>query len=95
MSAQLSRHNDPEAGLDRVRSTTHPARDTVHFRRIVAAQAELERAQAGLREAVAQTRVAGYSWAVVGAALGISRQAAHKRFVASAGAPGKAPASRA
>jgi hypothetical protein len=41
---------------------------------------DLEEAQEGLRAAVRDLVLAGYSWADVGRMLGVSRQAARKRF---------------
>jgi hypothetical protein len=61
-------HTD-ETGLDQLDPATHPARDAVHFRRIIAA-----------RRAVAAAREAGDSWTIIGAALETSRQAAQQRF---------------
>lgn len=55
------------------------ARDATHFRRIrgaVTGNAD----QAELEAAVAAARDAGDSWAVIGAALGTSRQDAYQRF---------------
>lgn len=46
-------------------------------RELAEALGELERA---LHEAVAEARAAGASWALVGQALGVSRQSAHERF---------------
>jgi len=39
-----------------------------------------DQSQARLHDAVAAARAAGISWALIGTALGVSRQAAHKRF---------------
>ncbi|WP_106819810.1 hypothetical protein [Janibacter massiliensis] len=69
-----------ETGLDLIDPATHPARDAAAFRRIVAARAALERDETELRDAVAAARAAGDSWTVIGAALGVSRQAAQQRF---------------
>ncbi|MGM0385467.1 MAG: hypothetical protein ACQERF_05740 [Actinomycetota bacterium] len=75
------RATDPDrSGLDELNPETHPARDAVHFRRIVAARANLLAAEEELRAAVEASREAGDSWIVIGAALGISRQAAQQRF---------------
>lgn len=61
-----------------------PARDRGHdaapFRRILAAREGLSAAEGELRAAVLSAREAGYSWAVIGAALDTSRQAAQQRF---------------
>ncbi len=67
-------------GLDALNPQTHPARDAVHFRRIVAARHAIADAENQLREAVQAARDAGDSWTVIGAALDTSRQAAFQRF---------------
>lgn len=67
-------------GLDTISPATHPARDAQHFRRIIAARAGIADAEAELRAAVAAAREAGDSWAVIGAALDTTRQAAFQRF---------------
>lgn len=68
------------AALDAVSPATHPARDAAGFRRIIAARKAIDAAEADLLETVRAARAAGDSWTVVGAALGQSRQAAHRRF---------------
>lgn len=50
------------------------------LRRVVAASDELDRARARLEGEVRDAHDAGMSWTVIGAALGISRQAARQRF---------------
>ena len=67
-------------GLDALDPQTHPARDAIHFRRILAARRNLAEAQQELREAVKAAREAGDSWTVIGAALDTTRQAAFQRF---------------
>jgi hypothetical protein len=67
-----------ETGLDSV--TPESLRAASHFRRIIAARKALEAAQQELRDAVAAARSAGDSWAVVGAAMGTTKQAAYQRF---------------
>ena len=67
-------------GLDGLSPKTHPARDAGGFRAIRSAMADVDTAEAALREAVRKARASGDSWAVIGAALGTSRQAAHERF---------------
>ncbi|MBE6475071.1 MAG: hypothetical protein E7Z95_05810 [Actinomyces succiniciruminis] len=57
-----------------------PSRDATHFRRIIAAKKNVIDAEQDLARAVADARAAGESWTVIGAALGVSKQAAHKRF---------------
>lgn len=68
------------AALDGVVPATHAARDASHFRQIIAANEALAEAEEGLRRAVADARAAGDSWTIIGAALGITRQAAQQRF---------------
>lgn len=57
----------------------HPAREAVHFRRIVAARRGLAAAKEELRDAVRADHDAGDSWTLIGAAVDTTRQAAHKR----------------
>lgn len=47
---------------------------------VVAAQVEVDRAREGLRQAVRRARADGRTWADIGATLGMTRQAAFKRF---------------
>jgi hypothetical protein len=47
---------------------------------IAAAQAEVDRARDALRRAVRQARSDGRTWADIGETLGMTRQAAYKRF---------------
>lgn len=68
------------AVLDGISPDTHPARDTTHFRHIIAARKAVELADDGLRRAIADARAAGDSWTVIGAALGTTRQNAYQRF---------------
>lgn len=49
----------------------------IELRRVRAAQAELARAEA---ENVRRARVQGYSWVAIADALGVSRQAVHKKY---------------
>lgn len=72
-------HHDA-SGLDSVSPATHDARDAAPFRRILAARDAVAEADAELREAVRAARKANFSWAVIGAALDVSRQAAQQRF---------------
>ncbi|MDO5627495.1 MAG: hypothetical protein Q4G43_04155 [Mobilicoccus sp.] len=71
---------DDSTGLDQVEVGTHPARDAVHFRRILAARKAVADADRELRDAVRDAREAGDSWTVIGAALDTTRQAAYQRF---------------
>lgn len=69
-----------ETGLDTLDPSTTIARDASNFRRIIAARKALKAAESDLHEAVAAARTAGDSWAVIGAALDTTRQAAYQRF---------------
>lgn len=69
-----------ETGLDDLNPASTPARDAVHFRRIIAARESLAAAEQELRDAVRAAREAGDSWTVIGAALDTTRQAAQQRF---------------
>jgi hypothetical protein len=68
------------AALDRLSPATHPARDPVHFRRIVAARKRIEDQERELRAAVEAARAAGDSWTIIGAALNTTRQGAYQRY---------------
>jgi hypothetical protein len=50
------------------------------LRRVVAASDELDRAREHLHHEVTAAHESGLSWTVIGATLGISRQAARQRF---------------
>jgi hypothetical protein len=69
-----------EQWLDQLDPVTTRVYDATPHRQIIAASKALADAEDGLRKAVADARAAGYSWAMVGASLGISRQAAQQRF---------------
>ena len=74
------KHGIDDTGLDELDVSSHPARDAVHFRRILAARQHIAEAENELREAVKAARAAGDSWAVIGSALDTTRQAAQQRF---------------
>lgn len=76
-----------EDWLDRIEPDPAAARDASHMRRTIAANEALDAAQTELRDAVNAAREAGDSWAVIGLALGVSRQAAQQRFSTAATAP--------
>lgn len=80
MSSTHRTYEQEMALIDAMNPATHPPRDAVHFRRIIAAVDGVEAAEAELRAAVAAARAAGDSWAIIGAALDVSRQAAQQRF---------------
>ncbi|WKR23223.1 hypothetical protein AIF0345_3202 [Actinomyces israelii] len=71
---------DDSAGLSSLDPARAPARDAAGFRRIIAARKRLAEAERELHDAVAAAKDAGDSWTVIGAALGVSRQAAQRRF---------------
>jgi hypothetical protein len=71
---------DVEQWLDGLEVDPANARDGRNMRRIGAAVAALELAQTELHAAVAAAREAGDTWAMIGTALGTTRQAAFQRF---------------
>jgi hypothetical protein len=73
------------AALAAITPESHPARDAAGFRRINAARQQLAAAEAELLDAIRAARVGGDSWNVIGAALGQSRQAAHRRWAHAIG----------
>ena len=75
-----TKSNDVERVLDDLDPSMVTARDAVHFRRIIAAQEGVARADHELRDAVRAAREAGDSWLSIGMALGVTKQAAQKRF---------------
>ncbi|TWP32311.1 hypothetical protein [Leekyejoonella antrihumi] len=72
--------NDVERMLDDLDPAMVTAHDAVHFRRILAAQDGVIRADRELHDAVRAARDAGDSWLSIGIALGVTKQAAQKRF---------------
>ena len=72
--------NDLKRTLDDLDPSTVASRDAVHFRRIMAAADGVGRADRELRDAVRAAREAGDSWLSIGMALGVTKQAAQKRF---------------
>jgi hypothetical protein len=82
----MPKTTEPELdALGAISPATHPALDGEPWRRIISARRALVLADAELDAAVEAAREAGYSWAVIGAALDITRQAAYQRF----GQPGR------
>ena len=71
---------DEKTGLEGLDPAATPARDAVHFRRVIQARNKLAAAEQELRAAVRAAREAGDSWTVIGTALDTSRQAAQQRF---------------
>lgn len=72
--------NDIEKVLDDLDPATVHVRDAVHFRRIIAAKDGVAQAERELHDAVRAAREAGDSWLSIGLALGVTKQAAQKRF---------------
>ncbi|USQ78154.1 hypothetical protein NF556_10815 [Ornithinimicrobium faecis] len=72
--------NDIEKVLDDLDPATGQVRDAVHFRRIIAAKEGVAQAERELHDAVRAAREAGDSWLSIGLALGVTKQAAQKRF---------------
>ncbi|MFT4189884.1 MAG: hypothetical protein QM621_15075 [Aeromicrobium sp.] len=70
--------------LDRIEADadepTGPAIDAAPLRAIADAVRARAASEASIRSGVEKAREAGLSWAVIGAALGVSRQAALKRY---------------
>lgn len=66
--------------LDTIEPNPADARDASRIRRIIAATEALQAAESELRAAVHAARGAGDTWAAIGVALGITRQAAFQRF---------------
>lgn len=80
LTARKKQKDDIEAWLDSLDPTTIEWRDATHLRRIAAARTAVERAERELRDAVLAAHRAGDSWTVIGMYLGVSKQAAHRRF---------------
>ncbi|MGO9157376.1 hypothetical protein [Mycobacterium sp.] len=71
---------DIDEWLDSIEPNPADARDASHMRAIIAAKQALDDAEAQLAAAVHAARAAGDTWAAIGVALGITRQAAYQRF---------------
>ena len=76
----MSGEQSDVTGLDQPDPAVNPARDAVHFRRILAARKGTAAAEQELRDAVKAARDAGDSWTVIASALDTTRQAAQQRF---------------
>lgn len=75
-----TKKNSTEAWLDDLDLTPENMRDGSHLARVGAALDALESAERDLADAVARAHAAGDTWAAIGAVLGTSRQAAHRKF---------------
>ncbi len=69
-----------EDWLDSIDASSAGVRDGSQLRAIGAALDALEAAERRLDSAVADAKEAGESWRAIGAVLGTSRQAAHRKF---------------
>lgn len=69
-----------EEWLDSLDPAKLEFRDAGHVRAIIKAAEAVTAAEKELRQAVADARAAGDSWTVIGAALGVTKQAAQQRF---------------
>ena len=72
--------SDIDEWLDSIEPNPADARDASHMRAIIAARQAVENAETQLHAAVKAARAAGDTWAAIGVALGITRQAAFQRF---------------
>lgn len=80
MATKHTEKTNIETWLDNLEVDPAKARDGRHMRRIAAAATALTAAETELNDAVAEARASGDTWAMVGTALGVSRQAAYQRF---------------
>jgi hypothetical protein len=71
---------ETEAWLDSLEPATSPAEDPADLRRIGLALVHLADDERELAEAVDQARRNGRSWSMIAMALGVSKQAARKRY---------------
>lgn len=78
--ADMTADGDVEQWLDDMEVRPGDARDATHMRRIAAAAAAVDTAEAELQAEVDAARQAGDTWAMIGTALGLSRQGAYQRF---------------
>lgn len=79
--------NHGNTGLDQLDVAAHPARDTAHFRRIIAARRDLGTAEQDLRDAVKAAREAGRLVDGHWCRTRHHRQAAQQRFGSDRVAP--------
>jgi hypothetical protein len=71
---------ETEAWLDSLDPATTPAEDPADLRRIGIALTHLADDERELADAVSQARRNGRSWGMIAMALGVSKQAARKRY---------------
>ena len=70
----------PPRAYESLGPNTLVGRSSHHFLRILMARLHLKAAEIQLDDAVAEAYREGASWAMIGAALGTSRQNAHQRY---------------
>lgn len=72
--------DEVNAWLDSLDPDTTPAEDIIDLRSVAAAVNDRDAAEQRVRDAVDAARANGRSWARIGIALGVSKQAAHERY---------------
>lgn len=78
--AKSQARDDVEEFLDQLEPNPADAQDAGPLRAIYRAAQAVKDADTDLHAEVAAAREAGVSWTVIGAALGVTKQAAHSRF---------------
>lgn len=69
-----------EKWLDSIDPASNPGRSGRHLSAIGAALTARENAERDLQDAIREAHAAGDSWEAIGAVLGTSRQAAHRKY---------------
>jgi hypothetical protein len=77
---KTEQEDEIEAWLDSLDPATIQWKDAAGLRRLIAAQKGMDAAEKELRAAVREAHEYGLSWAAIGGFLGVSKQAAHRRF---------------
>jgi len=80
---ETTHHDNIDAWLDSLDPATIEWKDAAPLRRIAAAREAAEAAERELRDAVRAAHAAGLSWTAIGAYLGVSKQAAHRKYAGS------------
>lgn len=71
---------DIDAWLDSLDPAEIEWKDAAGLRRLIAAQDALAAAEQELRSAVRDAHESGLSWTAIGGILGVSKQAAHRKY---------------